>query len=511
MKQLSRFLYVLAFVRFVLAFLLHHSSFQPHRDEFLYLAQSQHLDWGYLEAPPLLSFFGWLTNFLGANIFWIKFWPALFGSLTFVLVGRIVISLGGKYFAVFLAWLPFVLGGYMRLFSLFQPNFLEVFFSTALAYSLFKYFEREDSRWLYGFGICAGLGILGKYSILLYIFALCVGLLLTSCRKIFLNVRFYYAALLALLIVLPNIYWQYMHRLPLLHHMGELKEQQLQFITPFSFLQGQLLMNLPLLFVWIAGLIYSLRPPRAIIKVFGLAWLIVILLLIYFQGKDYYALGAYPVLFAVGSYYLEKLSQRRVYLRYAMLFFAFGLGLFALPVLMPLAPAPKLAAFYDATGLNKTGAFVWEDQKKHSLPQDFADMMGWKEMAEKTAEVYHKLPRDDQKKTMIFCRTYASAGALNYYAKEFGLPEVYSDDSSFLLWMPEKYDVRNILLIAHEMPEKDDRVFWQFEKVTVVDSLRIPLFRENGMKFILFQKANGNVNSMIENSIVEMKARFGVE
>src|SRR4051812_29097324 len=98
-------LYLLAVIKLILPFLLQHSFYQPHRDEFLYLAEGKHLAWGYMEIPPLLSVFAWLVNAFGASMFWIKIFPALFGALTFLLVGKAVLHLGGKTFALFLAFL----------------------------------------------------------------------------------------------------------------------------------------------------------------------------------------------------------------------------------------------------------------------------------------------------------------------------------------------------------------------------------------------------------------------
>src|SRR6266498_1633066 len=136
MQKHNRLLYILALIRFILPYLLQSPFYEPHRDEFLYLAEGHHMAWGFMEVPPLLSVFAWLTHIFGENMFWIKFSPSLFGSLTYFIVGKIVLSFGGKSFALLLAFLPFIFGVYLRLFYLFQPNFLEVFFWTMLAYSI---------------------------------------------------------------------------------------------------------------------------------------------------------------------------------------------------------------------------------------------------------------------------------------------------------------------------------------------------------------------------------------
>src|SRR5215216_293285 len=148
MQRSNRLLYILALVKLVIPFFLQNSSFQPHRDEYLYLAEGHHLAWGYLEVPPLLSVFAWLTNAFGGSMFWIKIWPALFSAFTFLFVGKIILAFGGKTFALILGWLPFMIDGYMRLFFLFQPNFLEVFFWTAIAFCVIRYIQSQQNKWL---------------------------------------------------------------------------------------------------------------------------------------------------------------------------------------------------------------------------------------------------------------------------------------------------------------------------------------------------------------------------
>ena len=173
---------------------------------------------------------------------------------------------------------------------------------------------------------------------------------------------------------------------------------------------------------------------------------------------------------------------------------------------MPIAKPEELAKYYEETGMNKL--FKWEDQQLHPLPQDYGDMIGWREMAQKAAAVYNSLPPEERSKTGIYCRGYFTAGALNYYRNELGLPEVISDDASFLLWMPEKYNIKNLLLIGHRVPGKDDLVFQQFGKMTIKDSVNMPLFRETGMKFILFENGNDSLNAIIERGVAGLKSQF---
>jgi hypothetical protein len=510
MKNYNRLLYLLVIIKIILPYFLQHSFYQPHRDEFLYLAEGHHLAWGYMEVPPLLSVFAWLTHLLGGGMFWIKFWSTLFGGLTFLLAGRIVLSIGGKAFALFLTFLPFVLDGYLRLFFLFQPNFLEVFFWTAIAFTIIRFIQTNQNRWLYYCGVSVGLGLMSKYSVAFYTVSVIAGLAVTSQRRVFANKHLYYAALIALAIFLPNIVWQYNHRFPVLHHMKELQETQLQYINRSAFIVDQLMMNIPCVFIWLTGLLAlffssTLRNYRFV----AWAYIFVLILLLYLQGKSYYALGAYPVLFAFGAYHLEKMTSLKFgWLRYAIVVFAFALGIFSMPLVIPVAKPDSLVRYYEKTGLNKTGDFKWEDLKQHPLPQDFADMMGWQEIAQKTAAVYSSLTPEQRKSTFIYCRAYSSAGAVNYYGPSLGLPEAYSDDANFLWWLPDSSNIKNIILVGHTIMEKDDIVFQQFEKYSIKDSINMPLFRENGMKIVLFENGNDSLNPILNRAIASLKKEF---
>jgi len=510
MNNTNRLIYILALVRFAIPFILVPSFYELHRDEYLYWSESFHLAWGYMEVPPMLSILAFIAKSIGSNMFWIKLWPGLVGSICFILTSRIAIALGGKKLAICLCFLAFVLTGYIRVFYLFHPNFLDIFCWTLSAYALFFFIQTNKNKWLYVWGVAIGLGMMSKYSMVFYTASLVGGLLLTSHRKIFLNKHLYGAAALALLIFSPNLYWQYTHLFPIVTHMQELQEEQLQFVSPISFLIGQLLMLLPCLFIWLRGLYFTgISSDGKPYRVFAWAYVLVIILLIVGHGKDYYALGTYPILIAFGSYQFEQYVARyKKWWAYIPMAICFIIGLLTYPILLPIAKPEKLAAYYKALHIEKTGVLTWEDREVHPLPQDFGDMIGWKDLAQKTAGVYKKLSPEEQAKTLIYCRGYFSAGALNYYAKEVGLPQVHSDDASFLWWMPEKYNINNLILVAHRIPDSTDKVFTLFEKRTVKDSSTITLFRENGMRIVLYEGGKDSLNTTIEKGIASMKARF---
>ena len=131
----------------------------------LYYQQGQHFDWGYLENPPLLSYLGMISSWLGGSVFWIKFWPSLFGSLTLIVSCLLTAEFGGKRFAQFIVALSIITGAFLRVHSLFQPNILDIFFWTLSIYCIVRYINSGQIKFLYLLCASLALGFLSKYSI----------------------------------------------------------------------------------------------------------------------------------------------------------------------------------------------------------------------------------------------------------------------------------------------------------------------------------------------------------
>lgn len=507
MSKSNRLLYFLALLKITIPYLLQHPVYEPHRDEFLYLAEGRHLAFGFMEVPPMLSIFAGLTYVFGGGMFWVKLWPSLFGAATFVIVGKIVQSLGGKAFALILLFLPFIFGAYLRLFFLFQPNPPEVFFWTMIAFSLIRFTQTNNNKWLYVFGVSVALGMLSKYSVAFYTVSILSGLLFTKHLTIFINKHFWFAAIIGFIIFLPNLIWQYVNHFPVIVHMNELKETQLQYISPLGFLSDQLLMNLPCFFIWITGLFYTLLSKQY--RFVGLAYAFVITLLLIGHGKNYYALGSYPVLFAFGAIQLEQFTAvKRKWLRAAFIIFPAALGLFFLPIALPILPPQQLADLYVRLGTKNTGALKWEDLNDHPLPQDFSDMLGWEEMTQKVAKAYNMLSDYQKENASIFCNNYGMAGAVNYYGPKYNLPPAYSDNASFLYWLPAKPKMENFVLVSDDPDERQHDFAKGFRAVIKVDSVTNAYAREKGDYIYLFVGADDNFQKFFEKKIAEDKAEF---
>ena len=129
------------------------------------------------------------------------------------------------------------------------------------------------------------------------------------------------------------------------------------------------------------------------------------------------------------------------------------------------------------------GPLIWEDNQKYELPQDYADMFGWEELCERVAKVYHDLPEEKKEKCMIHGGNYGHAGAMNYYEKKYGLPEIHSFASSYVMWAKEDVDFDSQIMVEDSRQSATSSFF---EKRILVDSIQNPFAREKG--YIYFQE-----------------------
>lgn len=501
---------LLAIIKFGLPFFLQHPVYELHRDEFLYLEQGNHLAWGYMEVPPMLSWLSWITIQLGNSFFWVKFWPCLFGAFTLIITCRIAVEMGGNLFAVFIAGLCILFTAYLRLHFLFQANFLEVFWWTLSAYFIIRFINSKQIRYLYWIGFAFGCGWLSKNSVSFFIIGFGAALLLTKYRSLFLKKHLYGAALFAFVIALPNLFWQYNHNWPLLHHMNELRETQLKFIDPVDFITGQVLMYFSAFFIWIMGLIWLFTSNGQPYRILAWIYFSVITLLILSSGKTYYSLGLYPMLFAAGSVALQQWTAIKFkWVRWFVPALILFLIWMILPIAMPIWEPDKLAIFYKEYKIENSGSLKWEDQQNHSLPQDFADYLGWKEITLKAETFYNSLSKSERDSTIIYCRHYGLAGALKYYGKEKVFKsKVISDNGSFLHWIPDDFNFNHLIFVGHQMPDADDEVFQHFEKVTVIDSVTSKHSRQFGDRIIFFKNVDSIGVRLAAEGLKQMKEQF---
>ncbi|MFN0216809.1 MAG: glycosyltransferase family 39 protein [Saprospiraceae bacterium] len=498
MKKLS-WLHILAF--FLTGKLLFHlylnGQWSFHRDELLYLALGRNLDWGYASVPAGIGFWAWFgDHILGGSVEAIRLISTLFGTATVLLTGLMAKEMlpagahsgsGSGRFAMFIVGLAgLVSGAFLRPCMLFMPVVFDIFYWALLCWLFIKYLNTERSSWLLWFGLAVGLGLLNKYTVLIFLFAMLPGVLFSKNRKLFADKCFYLACGIALLVFSPNIAWQAKHQFPVFRHLGELAATQFAHVSLESFFSDQMRFFMPALPVWILGLgVLLFHKEAARWRVFGWMYLSVLLVLLLFSAKSYYSLGAYPVLLAAGAAFLEKFTQSsRYWLRYAIPVFMLFLGTLVMPAALPLFPPEREVKFVkkltQLPGLQ--GILRWEDGNYYALPQDFADMLGWEELAKNVGESWQSLP--DKTVAAIYADSYGQAGAIEHFGKKYEASKVLSFDDNYQYWLPDSLpaNFQTLIYVNHELGDDMPGFFQKIEKVWELD---MPLSRQHGDQIYL--------------------------
>ena len=194
----------------LLIHLLTNGRYGYFRDELYYLACARHLDFGYVDQPPLSILLLRLSGALfGDSLFAIRVLPALAGAATVALTALIARELGGRVWAIALACAATLCAlFYLAVGSFFSMNAFEPLFWMGCVYLLVRIINGgAPTLWLW-FGALLGLGIENKHSTVFFAAGVFIALLLTPERRHFAQKWIWLGGLLAFAIALPNIVWE---------------------------------------------------------------------------------------------------------------------------------------------------------------------------------------------------------------------------------------------------------------------------------------------------------------
>src|ERR687897_585608 len=222
--------------------LLTNGNYGYFRDELYYMAAGERLDLGYVDFPPFVALVTAFTRFsLGDSTVALRLFPALAGALVVVLAGLMARELGGGRFAQGLAALAtLVAPSFLVMGTFISMDAFDQLFWVSAAYVLILILKRDRPKlWLF-FGLIAGLGVLTKITMLYFGFAVFVALLLTSSRKHLLNPWPWLGGAIALVFLLPYVYWQLTHGWPTLEFWSDYREK-VDPASPVEFIVEQVL------------------------------------------------------------------------------------------------------------------------------------------------------------------------------------------------------------------------------------------------------------------------------
>ncbi len=471
----------------LIKFLLHMGiagNYELHRDAYLYLEYGNHLQWGYISNPPFIAALSWISlKVLGGSIYAVRFFPALAGAITMIMVGRLIKALDGRKWAVILGCSAFLLSPvFLRAGSLFQPTVFDQLFWFMYLYLFVKLLQTHNRNYWFMLGLVAGLGFLNKYTILAPVVLTTVFLLFTRHRKLLWVPQFWGFLINFALLITPNIIWQYNHNWPELNHFSTLRDTQLVNINDAWFLAMQFLMFAPAALVWVGGLanLFTAKASRPYISL-AYSFLGMIAVMLILQAKPYYPAPFYIILFVFGAIQWEVWLEEKLKWVLGILLATIVLGAIPLlPLSLPYLEMKDMHAF-SKTWQNRgfEEPFVWEDGQVHSLPQDYADMTGWHQVSDIVHSAWMSLPENERKTTAIFGGNYGKTGAVNYYNRKVNdFPQAFCFEGSFMFWSPKSLEGISTLIFVGE---PDTNVTALFKEVNFFTAVVDPYFRENGM------------------------------
>ncbi len=420
--------------------LLTSSNYGYFRDEFYYIAASKHLAFGYVDFPPfiaLLTAFVRLT--LGDSLLALHFFPALAGAVVIVLTGLMARHLGADPFGQVLAALAVLVAPqYLGTNALLtMDSFDQLVWASALYVLILICKYDRPKLWLV-FGLVMGIGLTVKVTPLYIGLALVVGLALTPYRRYFRNPYLYLGGLIALAFLLPYAIWNGANGWPTIEFWRNYGNKVIQASPPVFLFQQIAIMNPFSLPLWLSGLVFLFTERGKQYRLFGWMYLLLFLIFMLQHAKDYFLAPFYPVLFASGTVAMQQFASSRGWhwlgwLRANYIPFLVIGGILLAPLAMPILPLNVEVAYVRAMGGTNVKS---ENLDSGFLPQQFADRLGWEELAVTMSAVYHSLPTEDQAKACIFTSNYGEAGALEFYGSKYDLPPVISGHNNYYLWGP---------------------------------------------------------------------------
>jgi len=429
------------------------TPYEFHRDELLYFSMGTHLRLFHMDFPPMIALLSELVRHtVGVSVFTYRFVPGVAATLLLLVALLTARALGGGRTGTVLTALAMLGGGMlMRTGSLFMPVVLDQLWWALALYAFLRLEQTDAAGWWWVMGLAGGLGLLTKFSIAFIGLGILAALLLTPRRKALLGPGPWIALSVALAVGSPSIVGQINLHFPVLDQMVQLRSGQLDRVTWGEYLGTQPLFMGPAIVLAVAGVVAPFATAR--LRAFrapALACVVTFLLLGVLHGKPYYAGPVFPVLFASGAAWVDGLSRPRA--RRAL---AWGIAVptaafmaISVPLGLPVVPPAPMARYAARLGL----ATVTQTNRgtQLTLPQDYADMLGWREKAEAVAAVYHALTPDEQARAVLYGRNYGQAGALDLYGRRMGLPRVVSLAGSFYLFGPGQRSGDVVILLGVE-------------------------------------------------------------
>ncbi len=186
-------------------------------DEAYYWVWSKDMAWGYFDHPPLVALWIKIGTLFFNNELGVRFFSAVSFSLMLIIIWK-TISHPKKQNYV---WLYFVLVISLVFLNVFgfitTPDTPLMLFIALFLYGYRQFLYQENWFSIFCLAVAMAGMMYSKYHAILVIF-----FVVLSHLKLLLKPKFWYSALLALILYTPHLYWQYLNDFPSFrYHLSE--------------------------------------------------------------------------------------------------------------------------------------------------------------------------------------------------------------------------------------------------------------------------------------------------
>jgi Dolichyl-phosphate-mannose-protein mannosyltransferase len=429
-----------------------HLAANPHygffRDELYFIICGFHPAWGYVDQPPVAPLLAAGSQLFGHSLFALRAVPAIFAAGGAYVTVSLAFEFGGGVFAAALGTLAYLAAGVLESFGMkVGPDMVGLWLWPLAALYVVRVVKGADPRWWLAAGAAAGIALESKYSVVFFAFALLLGLLLTPQRRVLRSSWFFAGAALAIVIALPNFLWQAVHGFP----MWELLRNGAagkNVIPPWwlFLIQQLLLTNLFASPIWILGLIWLFA--NSTMRFLGYTYVFLIAMMIALHAKHYYPADVYPIAMAAGGVAVEAWTRRTLLVRAAIVVATLAAWFFFAPFSLPILSETAMLRYMRFVGRVlpiPRSALQTEHGRYAALPEDWADMHGWPQLASTVAQVYYALPAQERDQAAIKTDNYGEAAAIDFFGSQYGLPPAISGHNNYWLWGTHGYS-GNVLI-----------------------------------------------------------------
>ncbi|GGM42725.1 glycosyl transferase family 39 [Longimycelium tulufanense] len=403
-------------------------------DETYFLVAGHHVDWSYVDQPPLLPLLARaLDSLFGGGLIALRLPGILLGAGGVLLTASIARELGGGRRAQVIAAASSAVSPFM----LYNDHVLttmtvDVFLWTLITWLLVRWVRvRRDGLLLWA-GLATAVAMQGKYLIASFWPVVIASALVVGPRELVRRPLLWAGAAVTVLTAAPSLIWQARHGWPQLAMTTVIAgEQEALFggharlwFVPFVLVSAGLVVGTVLFGHGLWRLLRSdrLRPYRFL----GWAFLGLLALLLWSDGRTAYAGGMYPLFWAVSAVELQLREPARWW-RWVPTWPVFALtALLSAHAVLPVFPVSEAA---------KAGNL--------SLLQ-----AGWPKLADTVSDAYHALPAPTRHHLVLIGETYEYASVLDRFGPRHGLPPVYSGHRGYWYFGRPADDVNAVLVVG---------------------------------------------------------------